>query len=94
MNVPSNESPLPSGIHVGYVHLRVSDLDRAAAFYRDVIGLTVTPDLRTFVVPVLFMETYASIAMRVPQWMVASYLGISPETVSRIRKRASQHPPK
>lgn len=41
-----------------------------------------------------FLETYPSIALRVPQWMVASYLGISPETVSRIRARASRAPKK
>jgi CRP/FNR family transcriptional regulator, anaerobic regulatory protein len=33
-----------------------------------------------------FMRTFPTIAQRVPQWMVASYLGVSPETVSRIRK--------
>src|SRR4030095_5947476 len=33
-----------------------------------------------------FLETYPSIATRVPQHMLASYLGISPETLSRIRK--------
>jgi CRP-like cAMP-binding protein len=37
-----------------------------------------------------FMETYSSIARRVPQHMLASYLGITPETVSRIRKQASR----
>ena len=31
---------------VGHVHLWVSDLDRAIAFYRDVIGLHVTEDMR------------------------------------------------
>ena len=34
------------------------------------------------------MHTYPSVAQRVPQWMLASYLGISPETLSRIRGRA------
>ncbi len=34
-----------------------------------------------------FMRTFPTIAQRVPQWMVASYLGVSPETVSRIRKQ-------
>jgi catechol 2,3-dioxygenase len=31
----------PSGIRVGHVHLRVSNLDRSLAFYRDVVGLEV-----------------------------------------------------
>jgi CRP-like cAMP-binding protein len=37
-----------------------------------------------------FVETYPSIAMRVPQAMLASYLGMTPETVSRIRKNLSR----
>lgn len=32
----------PAGLKVGHVHLKVSDLERAAAFYRDVLGLAVT----------------------------------------------------
>lgn len=28
----------PAGTHVGHVHLKVADLDRAIAFYRDVLG--------------------------------------------------------
>ena len=37
-----------------------------------------------------FMSTFPTIAQRVPQWMLASYLGVSPETVSRIRKHLSR----
>jgi CRP-like cAMP-binding protein len=37
-----------------------------------------------------FLETYPSIALRVPQHMLASYLGIAPETLSRIRKRQTR----
>lgn len=32
----------PAGLSVGHVHLKVSDLARSEAFYRDVLGLTVT----------------------------------------------------
>ena len=32
----------PSGIRIGHLHLKVADLDRAIAFYRDVLGFEVT----------------------------------------------------
>ena len=37
-----------------------------------------------------FLKKYPSIALRVPQFMLASYLGVSPETLSRIRKNRSR----
>ena len=37
-----------------------------------------------------FLQMYPSIVLLVPQWMLASYLGISPETLSRIRKDLSK----
>ena len=37
-----------------------------------------------------FLATYPSIVRRVPQTMLASYLGITPETLSRIRKSLSR----
>jgi len=37
-----------------------------------------------------FLRAYPSIAARVPQAMLASYLGVTPETVSRIRKQRSR----
>lgn len=33
-----------------------------------------------------FIELYPDVMLRVPQWMVASYLGITPESLSRVRK--------
>ena len=37
-----------------------------------------------------FLRVYPTIAPRVPQSMIASYLGMCPETVSRIRKKWSR----
>ena len=34
--------PIHSGVRIGHVHLKVSDLERAIAFYRDVLGFEVT----------------------------------------------------
>ena len=36
-----------------------------------------------------FLDKYSTIAQRVPLHMIASYLGISPETLSRVRKKWS-----
>jgi catechol 2,3-dioxygenase len=33
--------PIPAGVRVGHVHLKVADLDRALAFWRDVLGFEV-----------------------------------------------------
>jgi CRP-like cAMP-binding protein len=41
---------------------------------------------------VSFVETYPSLALRLPQKMIASYLGITPESLSRIRKTLSISP--
>jgi CRP/FNR family transcriptional regulator, anaerobic regulatory protein len=37
-----------------------------------------------------FIETYRSLALRIPQHMIASYLGITPESLSRIRKQVAK----
>ena len=34
-----------------------------------------------------FLETYPDISSRVPQYLIASYLGVTPEFISRIRKK-------
>jgi catechol 2,3-dioxygenase len=40
---------------VGHVHLRVADLERAASFYHDLLGLTVTADGRQFGLQAVFL---------------------------------------
>lgn len=37
-----------------------------------------------------FVKMYPDIMLRVPQWMVASYLGITPESLSRVRKELAK----
>ena len=37
-----------------------------------------------------FIKMYPDILLRVPQWMVASYLGITPESLSRVRKELAK----
>lgn len=34
--------PVDSGVRVGHVHLKVADLERAVAFYKDVLGFNLT----------------------------------------------------
>ena len=36
----ANRSPLPAGVRIGHVHLKVSDLERSLAFYVGVLGFT------------------------------------------------------
>lgn len=39
-----------------------------------------------------FIQLYPDLTLRVPQWMIASYLGIAPESLSRVRKElAARH---
>jgi CRP-like cAMP-binding protein len=37
-----------------------------------------------------FIQLYPDITQRVPQWMIASYLGITPESLSRVRKELAK----
>lgn len=37
-----------------------------------------------------FLTRYPNLMLRAPQWMVASYLGIAPESLSRVRKELAK----
>ena len=47
--------PVHPAVRVGHVHLRVADLDRALAFYRDALGFSVTADAREAGLPMVFL---------------------------------------
>jgi catechol 2,3-dioxygenase len=40
--MPDEQQPIDPGADIGHVHLKVADLERAVAFYRDVLGFEVT----------------------------------------------------
>jgi CRP-like cAMP-binding protein len=74
----------------GYAASFRTGLQRHAAAKDKRIAITLTASAEERYLE--FLKTYASIASRVPQWMLASYLGVSPETLSRIRKDLSRKP--
>ena len=41
LDQPTSEPPLDPATHIGHVHLKVADLDRAIAFYSDALGFDV-----------------------------------------------------
>jgi catechol 2,3-dioxygenase len=52
---PMTNDTLHPAVRVGHVHLRVVDLDRSLAFYRDALGFGVTADGRPVGLPAAFL---------------------------------------
>src|SRR5688572_12072481 len=57
---------------VGHVHLKVADLDRALAFYRDVIGLDLIQLVPNQVAFLSFGGYHHHVALNVSQWKGAA----------------------
>jgi catechol 2,3-dioxygenase len=53
--LPGMSEPIHPAVRVGHVHLRVTDLDRAVAFYRDGLGFGVTADARRIGLDMAFL---------------------------------------
>jgi catechol 2,3-dioxygenase len=47
--------PIHPAVRIGHVHLRVADLDRSLAFYRDALGLGLTADGREHGIDAAFL---------------------------------------
>jgi CRP-like cAMP-binding protein len=74
VNIPSHYHTKSLHNHIRFLQKRINSLLAASAEKRYLE----------------FTETYPDILLRVPQWMVASYLGITPEGLSRVRKQLAQ----
>lgn len=69
------------------LNANVKSLVKRLAVLQDrILGLMSSPAIERYK---KFLETYPAITQRVPQRMVASYLGITPEALSRVRKEIS-----
>lgn len=60
--------------HIRYMQNRINLL----------IGASATERYRDFI------RLYPDLMLRVPQWMIASYLGITPESLSRVRRELAK----
>lgn len=65
---------------LGIEHVFVSVLQQLSSLYKDL------PETRYQ----RFLDTFSDISQRVPQYYIASYVGVKPQSLSRIRKRAAR----
>jgi CRP-like cAMP-binding protein len=80
-----------AAIHVPeMVGLNISMLHNAIRFMQKRINMLLSATAEERYLD--FIKLYPNLTLRVPQWMIASYLGITPESLSRVRKDlASKH---
>jgi CRP-like cAMP-binding protein len=75
-------------VPAGRSMVRRLQVNRLQAFQKRLIShLSATGEQRYL----SFIKTYPSLALRLPQRMIASYLGVTPESLSRIRKDIATH---
>ena len=67
-----------------YVKKQVSLLQNHIRHLQDRITSLLSASAKTRYLE--FIKLYPTITAKVPQWMIASYLGITPESLSRVRK--------
>ena len=81
-----NESvnKLIQSLNPKYVDSQVLLLQNHIRHMQDRINLLLSASAKTRYLD--FIKLYPNITAKVPQWMIASYLGITPESLSRVRK--------
>ena len=85
--------------HIAINYDFIKKLEQKAPVFRDFNNLMLHNQIRVLQQRVMmlmsqtaeerymqFIKTYPDILLRVPQTMVASYLGITPESLSRVRR--------
>lgn len=68
----------------GYSRFNTRALHNAIRFMQRRINLLLSADAEERYLD--FISLYPNVTLRVPQWMIASYLGITPESLSRVRR--------
>lgn len=66
------------------IHMNSSMLSNAIRFMQKRINMLLSATAEERYLD--FIRLYPNLTLRVPQWMIASYLGITPESLSRVRK--------
>ena len=59
----NTKAPIDAGVRIGHVHLKVSDLERAVAFYSDILGFEVT---QRFGAQAAFLSAGGSVSSSTP----------------------------